>query len=101
MKVYVRHGGGELTFPSFRDFQSMYRLRFVSPDDLVRRETSSRWVRAADLPELRVLELGRRGRGRGTLRLLLLALLLAFVTATAVRLLTRPDRTPPAPARAR
>jgi hypothetical protein len=55
MKVYVRHGGGELMFPSFKDFQTMYRLKFVAPDDLVRRETSERWVRAGDLPELRNL----------------------------------------------
>lgn len=57
MKIYVRHADGELVFPSFRDFQNMYRLRFVSPDDLVRRETSQRWMRAGDLPELRTLHL--------------------------------------------
>ena len=57
MKIHVRHGDGELVFPSFRDFQNMYRLKFVSPDDLVRRETSDRWIRARDLPELRALHL--------------------------------------------
>jgi hypothetical protein len=53
MKVYVRHGEGELMFPSFKEFMSMYRLKFVAPDDLVRRENSDRWVRAGDMPELR------------------------------------------------
>ena len=53
MKVYVRHGEGELMFPSFKEFQTMYRVKFVAPDDLVRRENSDRWVRAGDMPELR------------------------------------------------
>lgn len=57
MKIYVRHGDGELVFPSFNDFQKMYRLKFVSPDDMVRRETSDRWSRAGDLPELRAMHL--------------------------------------------
>lgn len=57
MKIYVQHAGGELVFPSFMDFQQMYRLKFVSPDDLVRRETSDRWIRAGDLPELRAMHL--------------------------------------------
>lgn len=63
MRVYVRHGDGELMFPSFKEFQAMYRLKFIAPDDLVRRETSERWSRAGDLPELRgVAEAGRIGR---------------------------------------
>lgn len=57
MKIYVQSADGELVFPSFMDFQQMYRLKFVSPDDLVRRETSNRWIRAGDLPELRAMHL--------------------------------------------
>lgn len=57
MKIYVRSEGGELEFPSFKDFQNMYRLNFISPDDMVRRETSDRWMRAGDLPELRSMML--------------------------------------------
>jgi hypothetical protein len=65
MKVYVRHADGELMFPSFKDFQNMYRLKFVAPDDLVRRENSNRWVKASDLPELRAMHLyDRSGRER-------------------------------------
>jgi hypothetical protein len=99
MKVYVRHGEGELMFPSFRDFADMYRLKFVAPDDLVRRETSSRWVRAADLPELRVLELGRRGRSRDLRRMLVVVALLSIAAAVVVRLSTLPPG--PAPAATR
>lgn len=54
MKFYVRHDGGELMFPSFKDFESMYRMKLVGPDDTVRRENSERWVRVGDLPELRL-----------------------------------------------
>jgi hypothetical protein len=65
MKVYVRHDDGELMFPSFKDFQNMYRLKFVAPDDLVRRENSDRWVKARDLPELRAMHLyDRSGQQR-------------------------------------
>jgi len=75
MKFYVQHGGKELVFPSFRDFQSMYRLKFVGPDDLVRRENSERWVRAGDLPELRTIHLYERQGGTWSLHLFLLILL--------------------------
>lgn len=65
MKVYVRSGSDELVFPSFRDFQNMYRLKFIAPDDLVRREYSDRWIPARDLPELRAMHLyDRHGRDR-------------------------------------
>lgn len=53
MKFYVRHGEKELTFPTMQELQTMYRLKFIAPEDLVRRETSDRWVPAGDLPELR------------------------------------------------
>lgn len=87
MKVYVRHGGGELMFPSFKDFQSMYRLKFIAPDDLVRRETSDRWVPAKDLPELRALHLYDRpaaGRWVGTAFWLMLGLVALAVALQMV-----------------
>lgn len=80
MKIYVRHGDGqseaELMFPSFRDFQAMYRLKFVGPEDLVRRENSSRWVRARDLPELRALQIYERSKVASAFRWLLALMLL-------------------------
>lgn len=90
MKIYVRHGADELMFPSFRDFVSMYQLKFVSPDDLVRRENSERWVRAGDLPELRGMHLYETERRR-VARLVQLAvwlLLGAFAVAVLVQLFT-------------
>ena len=62
MKFYVRHEGQELMFPSFKDFQSMYRMKFIGEDDLVRRESSERWVRVGDLPELRSIHLYDRNQ---------------------------------------
>ena len=64
MKFYVRHGDGELMFPSFKDFEAMYRLKLVSPDDTVRRENSDRWSRVGDLPELRLTHSRTYGAGR-------------------------------------
>jgi hypothetical protein len=64
MKFYVKHADGELMFPSFKDFQSMYRLKFIAPTDMVRRENSERWMKAADLPELRLTHSQTHGQGR-------------------------------------
>jgi hypothetical protein len=63
MKFYVRHADNELMFPSFKDFQTMYRLKFVGPDDMVRRENSDRWTRVGDLPELRLTHSQTYGAG--------------------------------------
>lgn len=88
MKIYVRHGDGELMFPSFRDFQAMYRLKFVAPDDLVRRETSDRWVRAADLPELRAMRLYERDDTRRFGRLVAVLFLLLLACVLVMRILS-------------
>ena len=85
MKVYVQHEGGELMFPSFRDFQTMYRLKFVSPDDMVRRESSQRWTRAADLPEIRALMAQEAGPLKH-LPLLLGGMVVAFVAVILFRM---------------
>lgn len=53
MKVFVRHGDDELMIPSFKEFLTLYRIKFVTPDDFIRRENSDRWVRVGDMPELR------------------------------------------------
>jgi hypothetical protein len=95
MKVFVRHEGRELVFPSFQDFQSMYRLKFVSPDDLVRRETSGRWLRAGDLPELRSLHLyDRGGRRRAVTQAFWLMLGLFALGVMAQLFLLRPAPRP-------
>ena len=64
MKFYVKHSDGEFMFPSFKDFQSMYRMKFIAPTDMVRRENSDRWMRASDLPELRLTHSETHGHGR-------------------------------------
>ena len=71
----ARPVGKELVFPSFRDLQSMYRLKFLGPDDLVRRENSERWIRVGDLPELRSVHLYAAQQGPWTLQLLMLVML--------------------------
>ena len=77
MKIYVRHAGGELMFPSFKDLQAMYKLKFVAPDDLVRRENSERWIRAADLPELRFAQQNDKAGRQFTMAMYLMVLGLA------------------------
>ena len=97
MKVFVRHDGRELVFPSFQDFQAMYRMRFVAPDDLVRRETSERWLRAGDLPELRSLHLyDRGGRRRAVTAAFWLMLGLFAVAVLAQLFFLRPAPRPQA-----
>lgn len=62
MKVYVkeRPDGNELVFSTFAEFQVLWRQRFIDENDLVRREGSTRWIRAGDLPELRAVRLNER-----------------------------------------
>lgn len=86
MKIYVRHGDGELMFPSFREFLSMYKAKFIAPDDLVRREFSDRWIRAGDMPELRSMHLYRRQDLRKFNRLVLLLFLALVALIFVVRL---------------
>jgi hypothetical protein len=86
MKMFVRHAGGELVVPSFQEFQALYRMQFISPDDLVRRETGERWLRAGDLPELRSLHLYDRGGRRRAVTLALWLMLGAFALAVMAQL---------------
>jgi hypothetical protein len=100
MKFYVQHAGGELMFPSFKDFQSMYRMQFISPSDLVRRENSDRWIKAGDMPELRLIHSERHGAGRKFTQAMWLmvglsALLILFQLFFRLKPLTGPQ--PPRP----
>lgn len=90
MKIFVRHGDGELMFPSFRDFQTMYRLKFVGPDDLVRRENSDRWIPARNLPELRAIHLYDRDGTRPWIKAALWLMLAAFAVAVLLQLVLAP-----------
>ncbi len=83
MKLVVRHGEGELTFPSQREFLILYQRGFVGPDDSVRREGSdAKWVRADELPWIRGSALDDKRDGRRlfgvTLVMMILGLLGVF-----------------------
>ena len=98
MKFYVRHDGRELMFPSFKDFQSMYRLKFVGPDDLVRRESSERWVRVGDMPELRLTHSQTYGLGlRFTQFMWLIVGVFALLILVQLFFRLRPITIPPDP----
>lgn len=54
MQYVIKNAQGqELVCPSLADLLSLYAQGFVSDDDMVRSETSTRWVRAGDMPALR------------------------------------------------
>ncbi|WP_242341021.1 MULTISPECIES: hypothetical protein [Anaeromyxobacter] len=53
MKYRVRNAEGEeLVVPSLGDLHDLYAHGFLAEDDLVRAETSPRWVRAGAMPAL-------------------------------------------------
>jgi len=53
MRYRVRNAQGEeLVVPSLSVLHDLYEHGFLADDDLVRSETSSRWVRAGALPAL-------------------------------------------------
>ena len=86
MRFHVRHAEQELTLPSFADLASLYRVQFISDDDMVRREGSERWMRVGDLPELRALHLYDRSSTRRAFNVVLWLLLGAFAVAVTVQL---------------
>lgn len=73
-------------FPSFREFLSMYNMKFISADDLVRREFSDRWVRAGDMPELRAMHIYKKQDIRKFNRLTLLLFLALVALVFVVRI---------------
>ncbi len=80
MRYHVRNAEGEeLICPSLADLHALYGQGFFADDDLVRAESSRRWVRAGDLPALH----GVRERRRDPRRM---ALLLAAAMAIALGL---------------
>jgi len=82
MKLVVRHGEGELTFPSQREFLILYQRGFVGPDDLVRREGAGpdvKWVRADELPWIRGSALDDKKDGRRLFGVTLVMMLLGLV----------------------
>ena len=86
MRYHVKNADGrELVVPTLADLHALYDQGFLSDDDLVRGETSERWVRAGAMPALAGVRL-RRTDPRKMLYLLLAA---AALVAGVALLLAR------------
>lgn len=91
MRYLVRdREGRELTVPSLADLAALHRQGFLGDEDLVRRETSDRWERVADLAALGAT----RGRRRARDLRWVVAVLFAAVTLVAALALLRLARGP-------
>lgn len=85
MRYLVRNrNGDELVVPSLRDLHRLYVHGFVSDDDLVRAETSDRWVKAGSLPALQGVR-----EDRADWKKVGLLLLAAVVIAAGIAVLLR------------
>ncbi len=85
MTYRVRSAGGEeLVVPSLSVLHDLYDHGFRGDDDLVRSETSTRWVRAGSLPALHGVRVRRRDP-----RTLLLLVLAAIALVAGLALLSR------------
>jgi hypothetical protein len=85
MRYRVRNARGEeLVVPSLAVLHDLYEHGFLADDDLVRSETSARWVRAGALPALH----GVRER-RADPRKVAMLVVAAAVLAAGFALLSR------------
>jgi hypothetical protein len=83
MRYFVRNPNGEeVVVPTLGDLHALYSQGFVADEDLVRAETSDRWVRAGAMPALHGVRLRRTDP-----RKLWLLVLAAAVLAAGVALL--------------
>ncbi len=84
MRYHVKDADGrELVVPTLADLHALYDRGFLADEDLVRSETSDRWVRAGAMPALSGVRL-RRADPRKMLYVLLSAI--ALVAALALLL---------------
>jgi hypothetical protein len=83
MRYHVRNGAGEeLVVPSLADLHTLYSHGFLGDDDLVRAETSERWIRAG---AMRALQGVREQRAESPRKVaLLLGALIALATALGI-----------------
>ncbi len=85
MRYRVRNAAGdELTVPSLAVLHDLYAHGFLADDDLVRSETSTRWIPAGSLPALH----GVRER-RADPRTVLVLVAAAAALVAGVALLSR------------
>jgi hypothetical protein len=84
VRYHVKDADGrELVVPTLGDLHALYDRGFLADDDLVRSETSDRWVRAGAMPALVGVRL-RRAAPRKVVYLLAAAI--ALVAAFALLL---------------
>ncbi len=76
--------GKELVCPSLADLHALYSQGFLGEDDLVRPESSQRWVRVGEMPALRAVR-----ERRADPRRIALMLTAAAVIALAITILFR------------
>ena len=85
MRYFVRSADGqELVCPSLADLHALYSQGFIDDRDLVRAESSQRWIRAGALPALSGVRETRRDP-----RKVLIVLAAAGVLVLALALLAR------------
>jgi len=85
VRYFIKNAEGqELVCPTLADLHTLYAQGFLTDEDLVRAESSQRWVPASALPALR----GVRDR-RAEPRKMALVLIAAAVLVLAVALLVR------------
>jgi hypothetical protein len=60
MRQIVKTPDGELSYGSMVEVRALYEQGFISPEDLIRPEDSTRWVKASTLSTLR----GAQSRGK-------------------------------------
>jgi hypothetical protein len=90
MRYFVRDADGrELVVPTLRDLHDLYVHGFLSDEDLVRGETSSRWIRAGAMPALHGV---REKRADPRRMLYILAAAIALAAGIVLLLLTRLGR---------
>ncbi len=84
-RYFIRSAAGdELVCPSLADLHALYAQGFLSDDDLVRPESSQRWVRAGSMPALH----GAREHRQDPRRVMVI-LAAAAILALALGLLAR------------
>jgi hypothetical protein len=88
MRYFIRNAKGEqLVCPSLADLHGLYTQGFLADDDLVRAESSDRWVKAGAMPALRGVREQRRDP-----RKMMLVLAAAMILVLALALLVRGAR---------
>ena len=90
MRYVIRNGDGqELVCPSLADLHALYVQGFLGDEDLVRAESSQRWVPAGSMAALRGVR-EKRADPRKMLMVLAAALVLVLAIAILARAYLRP-----------